>query len=132
MVVLDNVLYVLDFIFNLISVKLVSNNKYSVLFTKDYTFIQDFFIWKEISQAKAKFGLYFYDFILEDNDTSIHLNSFHELPFATSALDKLANMFDASLFRLSHPSFDLLKYVQQMDKLVTCNKFNYFVCPLAK
>lgn len=123
--ILENVLVVPTFHFNLISIsQLVKSLTCCFIFLGDMCFIQDLLHWKMIGLGKELQGLYF----LQDTATQCSSQITTPLPSIASAVRT-----DLWHIRLGHPFDQKLYILNKTVPIVSCNNNEpCMVCPLAK
>ena len=133
--VLKDILHVPDFQFNLLSIsKLTKKTGFHVLFSQDHCLLQDHMSQKVVVLGKEDKGLYCMDANFKQHlrDKPILQQSMSTMlspPFSFIACLTSTELWH---FRLGHPSFELLQFLNLPD----CNKQHKSsmcqVCPKAK
>ena len=141
--VLDNVLCIPSFSFNLIFIsKLTQHPSCCCIFLSQYCFIQDLQPWKMIGFGRNQGGLYTLQSSLPDSLPSCVSNALSKLSPSFPTIIALnscdVNFVDTTSLwhcRLGHPSTKRLDLLQSVvPTIISCNNKNFdcSICPLAK
>ena len=139
--VLENVLCIPSFSFNLIYIsKLTQNPSCYCIFLSQYCLIQDLQLWKMIGLGKKQGGLYTLQSFSADSLPPFISYVLSKLSkFSSFCLNSCISAIDKNSLwhcRLGHPSPQRLALLQSLvPDIITCNNnksFYCFVCPLAK
>ena len=123
MLYLHNVLYLLEFSFNLISVtKLTKSLNCQLIFDDKHCFIQDINALRRIGTAKVSNGLY----VLQESPVS----NFAATPSPTLVNTFCKDKFDIWHFRLGHIPVDKIHAIQKKSSYVTCNSNKRDACDI--
>ena len=128
---LHNVLCVLSFTFNLLSVnKLIKHLPFCLVFLSQFCFIQDLTCWRTIGVGEMHHSLYLLQRKLSSSSSkhpsfSQYLSPNKSIPIVNSIVD-MSKLWHS---RLGHPSFNKLLPIK--DALPSCDDI-CTVCPLAK
>ena len=131
--ILDNVLCVPSFSFNLLSIsKLNQKLSYCLIFLSQFCFIQDLLSWKMIGIGEVHHGLYLLQRLDCVGPLSNHLIK-HKLGSSSHFANDVSSMPRIWHFRLGHPSLNKLVSLQDSLSISfdTCTDICN-ICPMAK